>query len=323
MLISFIVPVYNVERYLSTCLDSILNQGLDKDDFEIILVEDCSTDGSLQICKDYSSKYKNIYLIENDKNIGLGLTRNKGMEYAQGEYIHFIDSDDYLFPNSIQELLSLDIIQHSPDIIRFEFGGTTNISKGVNKIIYKGNYNEYCNPSRHISVWVYWFKRSFLIKNNLYSTDKKTAQDCIFVFSALSLNPFIIFVSTIVYYYRQHNGQVTANKDISYVNCLYEVADEVTKISTNKDLYTLYITEIFKDIIRRFYRSRRTLKECFNFRKNLKKYMFLYNAIIQKGPWYLQLSRVPFLLYLYLKIKNSFNSLLFSSFKYECLHYKR
>ena len=137
MLISFILPVYNAERYLSICLDSILNQGIEKDDFEIILVEDCSTDGSLQICKDYSSKYKNIFLIENDKNIGVGLTRNKGMACAKGEYIHFVDSDDYLFPNSIQKLLSLDLIKYSPDIIWFEYNSTTNNYKGQNKIIYK------------------------------------------------------------------------------------------------------------------------------------------------------------------------------------------
>ena len=304
MLISFIVPVYNVERYLSTCLDSILNQGIDKDDFEIIIVEDCSTDGSLQICKDYSSKYKNIYLIENDKNIGLGLTRNKGMACARGEYIHFIDSDDYLFPNSIQELLSLDLIKHSPDIIRFEFCGTTNISKGLNKIIYKGRYNEYFNPSRHISVWIYWFKRSFLIENNLYYTDVKTAEDVIFTFSAISLNPFIIVVSTMVYYYRQHNEQMTKNKDISYVNWLFEVANVIkNNPSTNNDLYTMYITEIFKDIIRHFYRKRRTLKECITFRNKLKEYTSLYNTTIRKGPWYLQLSRVPLLLYFHLRNK--------------------
>ena len=304
MLISFIVPVYNVERYLSTCLDSILNQGIDKDDFEIILVEDFSTDGSLQICKDYSCKYKNIVLIENDKNIGLGLTRNKGMAHARGEYIHFVDSDDYLFPNSIQELLSLDLIKQSPDIIRFEYSSTTNISKGINKIIYEGKYYTNCCPNTGISVWKYWFKRSFLIENNLYSTDKKTAEDAIFTFSALSQNPFIIVVSTMVYYYRRHNEQVTANNDISYINCLYEVASEIKNIpNTNNDLYTLFSTRLYKETIRLFYRSRRTLKECIIFRNNLKKYMFLYNTIIKKGPWYLQLSRVPLLLYLHLKNK--------------------
>lgn len=304
MLISFIVPVYNVERYLSTCLDSILNQGLDKDDFEIILVEDCSTDGSLQICKDYSCKYENIILIENDKNIGLGLTRNKGMAYAKGEYVHFVDSDDYLYPNSIQKLLSLDIIRYSPDIVRFRYSSKTNISYGENKITFKDNYNECCSQSPYFSVWLYWFKRTFLIENNLYSTDKRTAQDAIFTYSALSLNPFIIFVSTIVYYYRQRSGQISANKDISYVNCLFEVVNIIKNISsTNNNLSTLYITEIYKDAIRRFYRSPRTLKECIKFRNDLKEYTLLYNTIIKKGHWYLQLSRVPLLLYLYLKIK--------------------
>lgn len=309
MLISFIVPVYNVERYLSICLDSILNQGIDQDDFEIILVEDCSTDGSLQICKDYSCKYKNIILIENDKNIGLGLTRNKGMDHARGEYIHFVDSDDYLIPNSIQELLSLDIIKQSPDIIKFEYVSTTNISRGQNRIIFKGKYNDYCGSNLGFSVWRYWFKRLFLLENNLYSTDKKTGQDAIFTFSALSLNPYIAVVSTIVYYYRQHSEQVTENKDISYVNCLFEVANVIKEISTNSNLSTLYIPPIYKETIRRFYRSHRTLKECIIFKKNLKEHTLLYNSIIKKGHWYLQLSRVPFLLYLYLNIKNSFNSL--------------
>ena len=303
MLISFIVPVYNVERYLSSCLDSILNQEINKDDFEIILVEDCSTDGSLQICKDYSCRYENIILIENDKNIGRGITRNKGMACAKGEYVHFVDSDDYLFPNSIQELLSLDLTKQSPDMIRFECSSTTNNFKGQNIIIYKGKYNEYCSPSPCLSAWGYWFKRSFLIDNNLCFTDKETGQDAIFTFSTLSQNPFIIVISTKVYYYRRHSEQVTENRDIRYVNCLFEVADEVTKISTNKDLYTLYITEIYKDTINRFYRSRRSLKECIKFRRNMKKHMFLYNTIIQKGPWYLQLSRAPLLLYLYFKIK--------------------
>ena len=305
MLISFIVPVYNVERYLSACLDSILNQGIDKDDFEIIIVEDCSTDGSLQICKDYSCNYNNIILIENDKNIGLGLTRNKGMACARGEYIHFIDSDDYLFPNSIQELLSLDLIKQSPDIIRFEISSTTNISRGQNKIIYKGKYNEYCNPTPGLSVWRYWFKRSFLIENNLYSTDKKTGQDAIFTFSVLSQNPFIIVVSTMVYYYRRHNEQVTEKKDISYVNCLFEVAAVIKNISTNNNLSALYISEVYKDTINRFYRIQRTLKECIKFRNNLKEHMFLYNTIIKKGPPCYRLSQVPLLLYFYLKIKKN------------------
>ena len=312
MLISFILPIYNVEPYLSTCLDSILNQGIDKDDFEIILVEDCSTDGSLQICKDYSCKYKNIILIENNKNIGRGLTRNKGIACARGEYIHFVDSDDYLFPNSIQELLSIDIIKQSPDIIRFESRSTTDISKGINNVIFKGKYNEYCSPSPALSAWSYWFKRLFLIENNLYFTDKETGQDAIFTFSALSQNPFIIVGTTIVYYYRRHNQQVTENKDIKYVNCLFEVANEITRISTNSNLYTLYITEIYKDTIHRFYRSQRTLKECIIFKNNLKEHTLLYNTIIKEGFWYLQLSRVPVLLYFYLKIKkNKFNTSLF------------
>lgn len=301
MLVSFIIPVYNVERYLPTCLDSILSQGLEPEDFEIILVEDRSTDGSLSICREYCSNYKNITLIENEKNIGLGLARNKGMSNARGEYVHFVDSDDFLFQGSILDLLSLNIISSSPDIIRFESSKNENCSRALNKLTYEGKYNERRSLGPCLCVWRYWFKRQFLIENNIYSLDKKTGQDAIFTFTAFSKNPFIIVTSTIVYYYRLHNESITSKKDISFVNCLFEVIDEIKKISANSNLSTLYINEVYKDIIARFYRSRRSLQECVEFKKKMKA--FDQYKIITEGPWYLQLSRIPLLLCLYLMLK--------------------
>lgn len=301
MLVSFIIPVYNVERYLPICLDSILTQGLDLDSFEIILVEDCSTDGSLQICRDYCSKYKNISLLENEKNLGLGLTRNRGMTIARGDYIHFIDSDDYLFPDSIRALLSLNITTKSPDIIRFESSDEEDCSRHYNKVIYDGSYNDSSALGPCLCVWRYWFRRLFLIENNIYSQNKKTGQDAIYTFTALYKNPNIIVVSTLVYYYRHHNESITSRKDISYVNCLFEVADEIKKISANSKLSSLYITEVYKDIITRFYKCRRSLQECMEFKKKMKT--FEQYDIITQGSWYLQVSRVPLLLYIYLRIK--------------------
>ena len=303
MLVSFIVPVYNVEKYLSICLDSILNQGLEAEDFDIILVEDCSTDNSLRICKDYCSKYKNITLIENEKNIGQGLSRNKGMSAATGEYIHFVDSDDFLFQSSLCNLLSLNIIAQSPDVIRFECRDKTDYPRIPNKIVYQGKYNDSNSSEPNLSVWRYWFRRHFLIENSIHSLDKKTGQDAIFTFTVLSKNPYIVVTSSIVYYYRHHSGSTTFQKDISYVNCLFEVIEEIIKIPAISNLSALYITEVYKDIITRFYRSRRNLHECLEFKKKMKTFDQYY--IITKGAWYLQLSRVPFLLYIYFWIKRS------------------
>lgn len=101
--ISVIVPVYNVESYLEKCLNSLVNQSYPN--LEIILVDDSSTDSSGEICKKYS-KQENIKYIKNDKNRGLSYTRNHGMQEATGEYIGFIDSDDYVDENYYESLFN-------------------------------------------------------------------------------------------------------------------------------------------------------------------------------------------------------------------------
>ena len=95
MKISIIIPVYNVEKYLRECLDSILAQSYK--DFEIILADDGSTDSSGNICDEYSMKYENIKVLHKNNN-GLSSARNAGLDIAQGEYILFIDSDDVVSP---------------------------------------------------------------------------------------------------------------------------------------------------------------------------------------------------------------------------------
>ena len=100
-LISVIVPVYNVESYLSRCVDSIVEQTYH--DLEIILVDDGSTDGSPQICDDYATKDSRIKVIHK-KNGGEGDARNCGVVSSHGEYMSFVDSDDWLTPNAIEVL---------------------------------------------------------------------------------------------------------------------------------------------------------------------------------------------------------------------------
>lgn len=91
--ISIIVPVYNVEKYLDRCLESLLEQ--EKVETEILIIDDGSTDNSGKISDIYQKKYNNIY-VYHKKNEGLGLTRNYGMDRARGDYILFVDSDDYI-----------------------------------------------------------------------------------------------------------------------------------------------------------------------------------------------------------------------------------
>ena len=98
MKLSIIVPVYNVADYLPKCLDSLLVQDLSQNEYEIIVVNDGSTDNSGKIAEEYSKTYSNIILI-NQENQGLSGARNTGIQNAKGEYVQFVDSDDYLEPN--------------------------------------------------------------------------------------------------------------------------------------------------------------------------------------------------------------------------------
>ena len=115
-LISIIVPVYNTEKYLPKCLDSILNQN--NENIEIIVVNDCSPNNCNEIVNDYIKRYDNIKLIENKNNLGLYNTRLVGIKEAKGKYVMHVDSDDYILPNSLNELIDI-INEDDYDIIAF------------------------------------------------------------------------------------------------------------------------------------------------------------------------------------------------------------
>ena len=113
--ISIIIPVYNAEKYLSQCLDSLLEQGIPKEHYEIICINDGSRDASLSILKAYADKYQNIVLVDKE-NEGVSVTRNIGLDVARGKYIWFVDSDDwiakdFLLNSGIVQLISEDGIR--------------------------------------------------------------------------------------------------------------------------------------------------------------------------------------------------------------------
>ena len=108
--LSIIIPVYNTEEYLPRCLNSCLEQDLPANEYEIIAINDGSSDNSLQILNAYALKYPNIRVI-NQENRGLGATRNRGLNLAIGEYIWFVDSDDWVLENCL-----LDIYENCKDV---------------------------------------------------------------------------------------------------------------------------------------------------------------------------------------------------------------
>ncbi len=110
--VSIIVPVYNSGKYLKTCLDSLVNQTLKN--IEIIAVDDCSTDNSLLILMDYAKKYHNIKVYHNRENLGQGASRNRGLDVARGEYIGFVDSDDYIRYTMYEDMYKAAVNNSAP-----------------------------------------------------------------------------------------------------------------------------------------------------------------------------------------------------------------
>lgn len=119
MKISIVVPVYNVSAYLSTCLDSLLDQGMAEDDYEIIVIDDGSPDNSGQIADAYAAKHQAIRVIH-QANRGLSGARNVGIAAAKGEYLWFVDSDDLIAPQMLPRLLAL-MDEHQLDKLMFHF----------------------------------------------------------------------------------------------------------------------------------------------------------------------------------------------------------
>lgn len=175
--LSIVVPVYNVEKYVRTCIESIFKQGLDEKCFEVIIVNDGSTDRSLEVITDIISQHSNIVVI-NQENQGLSVARNNGIAAAKGEYILMPDSDDILIENSLAPLLEIST-DTKADLVVADFFTMTNeeiISFNkkefmqpeiqLKKVTGKQIYLDVLNPN-HCYVWRTLYRREFLIKQGL------------------------------------------------------------------------------------------------------------------------------------------------------------
>ncbi len=205
--ISVIVSVYNTEKYIEKCLDSLLNQTYSN--IEIVVINDCSTDGSLKILKKYAKKYDNMILIENKENKGLSYSRNVGLEKATGKYIGYIDSDDYVDSTYYEQMMKA-IKKEKSEIaiadmkIVYEDGSFPDyVSKGCNgevntlNIIKNGLAASACNKL---------FKREIIEKYKF--SEGKLNEDLAVILPSIVAAKKISYVENNNYYYVQHTGSI-------------------------------------------------------------------------------------------------------------------
>ena len=147
--ISVTVPVYNVEKYLPRCLESLLNQTF-KLDYEIICVDDGSTDNSGKILDDYAQKFSKIKVIHQE-NLSLSEARNTALKYVTGKYTMFVDSDDFISPNALEELYNY-AEKHNSDVVIFDFFRVTCDEKNVTQQHFKNIIQKYGDKSFNIDT---------------------------------------------------------------------------------------------------------------------------------------------------------------------------
>lgn len=185
MKLSIIIPLYNSGKFLPVCLESLFHQDINEEEYEILIINDGSTDNSLDIATDFSKKYANVF-VHGKVNGGVGSARNMGMSFAKGEYIYFIDPDDYLAPNVLNTLLEASKT-NSLDILTFISKQTTDsklyhkspevlgvsLSNANNGIDYIANFR-YQNE-----VWWYLIKRSFIEETKIQFIEDRWMEDAI------------------------------------------------------------------------------------------------------------------------------------------------
>lgn len=249
--ISVIVPLYNEEKYVDKCIESILNQSFK--DFEAIIIEDCSTDNSLEKAKKWSEKDDRIRLIQHEKNMGLSLTRNQGMDESVGEYIVFLDSDDWIEENHLYNLYRT-ITANNADVVGTgykEYDASYNLRKDYvlfNKVTHLPTdcleRMKYLVGSKLIATACSkMYRKSFLVDNNL-RFENIYVEDVLFHFALLYHVKSYIIIPTSSYCYYMSPNSITRGSSIEKASNAMRI---VIKFSRLIDSYIRKMPEIMEN----------------------------------------------------------------------------
>jgi len=287
--VSIIVPVYNVEKYLSVCLDSLINQTFNE--IEIICVNDGSTDNSLSILKQYQKKDERIRII-NQKNQGLSHSRNVALKYAKGDYILYVDSDDWLDLNTVKDSYQVAKM-YDLDLLIFLL---INYDESKDELYEDGYYNNIWFPSKYddktfsfdeISQYTFilacsavskLYKRDLLLKNNMKFPKGLYFEDNPFHCESLICSEKIRILRKHFYYRRRRNNSITSDADEKYFDTIpisnlvidafkkYDVYEKYIELLLNRKIryliycYNLILDQYKKDYLKLIYNDFKKIK---------------------------------------------------------------
>lgn len=237
--VSVIIPVYNSEQYICNCLDSVLNQTLSN--IEIICIDDCSTDCSKGLLEKYAKTDERIIILNNDKNRGQSFSRNKAIDIAVGEYIQFLDSDDYLSDEDVLESLYSVAVENRLDLLKNGWLIKENdvVRKGISypesivgsvcsgrELLYRFEFN---NVRARITTSNF-VKLGFLKNNKISFHNDIIYEDILYSYELFYHAERAMCVNQYTYFYVTHAGSTTTKrKDINHLNGLLACVNEILK----------------------------------------------------------------------------------------------
>lgn len=224
--ISYIIPVYNGEEFLTICLDSLFRQELNENEFEIICIDDCSKDNSVDRLKEYARNHSNIRIIQNKKNLRPGTTCNNGLDLAVGEYIWIVGQDDWILDGYARKLYNiassnkLEVLTfnyrryvsktnfYSSDGISFRDTAITDGPSFVN--------SQFGTSFQYYLLGYEWralFLREYLERNNIRFVDGSIFEDTVFLLKAIWFSHRVRSLSDCIYAYRVNNNSITGSNN--------------------------------------------------------------------------------------------------------------
>lgn len=245
--VSVIIPVYNTEKYLRQCLDSVINQTLT--DIEIICVDDGSTDSSLEILREYEQKGSRIKVLQQENQYA-GVARNRGLDIASGEYLLFLDSDDVFELDMFEKMF---VFAHSNDL-------DVIICRSNNYIEETGEYKDNHSTKTELApigvfsskdiashifqfcngwAWDKLFKADLIKNNQLKFQALRQSNDTYFVYMALCLANKISVIDDVLINHRMHSSSLEATRTKS-PECFYKALVAVKKELEDRNLYQIY-----------------------------------------------------------------------------------
>ena len=217
--ISVIIPCHNVTKYIGYCLDSLINQTIGFENIEVILINDASTDGTLGKLMQYEFKYpENIIIVPLEQNVKQGAARNIGLEYATGEYVDYVDSDDYMHPTAYEKLYRI-ARQNDADFVEYDFrvvtdhetfsddvrSGEKDIMKTVNSVADRKNLVMSGLSTR--GCWNKFYKREMVVENRLVYAEGVYDEESLFsVMASYVCHRYYRLYDKFYYYFQNPEG---------------------------------------------------------------------------------------------------------------------